>query len=122
MRKILRLGCQSNEEVSSAGEQLISNKTDGYKAIKVGVDSSTFLLCAYRIAKKTHCLLLLKYRYQLIKFFLCSRVPYLWTLRWFLRCPFQYPFSESNKLLLNFMRFTRAGVFDINKNRRDQNL
>jgi hypothetical protein len=46
--KFLLFTCQFEEESSSAGEQLASNKIDGYTVIKVEAFVSTFLFTGIR--------------------------------------------------------------------------
>ena len=71
--KVLKCNCQSEEETSSGGDQLVSNKIDAI-TIEIGADNFSALIYFYRVAiwlKKTH-LSLDKYTYHLMKLILCS--------------------------------------------------
>lgn len=45
--KFLLLACQSEEEASSAGEQLVSNKIDGYTANEGGSYCFHLFICGH---------------------------------------------------------------------------
>ncbi len=80
--------CQSEEEASSAGEQLASNKIDGYTANKkVEVYASTFYLQVSVMANKTQSRRLFICKNHRMNDFLFAADKPLWILRFVFKCP-----------------------------------